>query len=335
MRKYGRKWFMFGSGLILSIGASAIFAASKNQPPFRLMGTTFVTIKTSKLAADGTPEQKTISLLKIVPSDEFTKKKKEILRNMRRDGLEQDYSKGIVSFDKSPGAVDLGMSNVPVLDQGQYGTCVTFATTAAMDAALNAGDFISQQCALELTTALGNNYWDGAYFSAEIIEPLKSFGLVQQNKCNAIYPNRYATITLSGYSLRIDKNITAKNIQYNYYSTLSLDNVRQAIRSGHRVTVGFGLIATQDPMSVQGFDVTVDGLRTAGGLWACSQNSSFTDYCTGTPNAGHEVVITGFDDTQELLKVRNSWGTFVGDQGDYYMTYSYFTRMNGDGTEIK
>ena len=42
--------------------------------------------------------------------------------------------------------VQLDMGNVPVLDQGGYGSCVTFANTAALDAALNQGDYISQVC---------------------------------------------------------------------------------------------------------------------------------------------------------------------------------------------
>ncbi|WBV63527.1 hypothetical protein PGH43_01250 [Legionella pneumophila 130b] len=49
-----------------------------------------------------------------------------------------------------PSKVELGMNNVPVLNQGSFGTCVTFATTAAIDAALNKGDYISQLCQLQL-----------------------------------------------------------------------------------------------------------------------------------------------------------------------------------------
>jgi C1A family cysteine protease len=41
-----------------------------------------------------------------------------------------------------PSSVNLGMNNVPVLDQGRHGTCATFATTAAVDAALGQGDYV-------------------------------------------------------------------------------------------------------------------------------------------------------------------------------------------------
>lgn len=82
--------------------------------------------------------EKTITLLDVDISSELMRKK--------FFWGEKDYSKGITPFSQSIGAVELGMNSVPVLDQGSYGTCVTFATTAAMDAVLGLGDYISQQC---------------------------------------------------------------------------------------------------------------------------------------------------------------------------------------------
>lgn len=332
-RKCKWKKLALSGGFLASLGMAS-FSSAADNPPFHITGTTFATIKTDKIDVNGAIEMKTIALLKVLPSEEFINKKKEIIKNMRFGGIEHDYSKGIIPFSQSPGAVEIGMNGVPVLDQGQYGTCVTFATTAAMDAILKVGNFISQQCALELTRALGNNYWNGAYYASDILVPLKNYGLVQQGKCNAVYPNPSAMITLTGYRSRIDKQVTAKKIQYKYYSPLTLETVKAAIDAGHRVAIGFGLTITQDPVSVQGFDVIMNGKRNAGGLWACSQNSSLTDYCASSPNAGHEVVITGYDEKQELLKIRNSWGTYVSDQGEFYMTYAFFRKMNGDGTEM-
>lgn len=42
-----------------------------------------------------------------------------------------------------PRSVQLGMNDVPVLEQGQHGTCVTFAVTAALDATLHHGQYSS------------------------------------------------------------------------------------------------------------------------------------------------------------------------------------------------
>lgn len=64
---------------------------------------------------------------------------------------------------------------------------------------------------------------------------------------------------------------------------------------------------------------------------------------------GHELIIDGYDDaacatyredheTKQqcgLLRIRNSWGTDAGDQGDYYMSYAYFKVMVDEAHEIK
>jgi len=47
------------------------------------------------------------------------------------------------------------------------------------------------------------------------------------------------------------------------------------------------------------------------------------------------VIVIGYDDKQQLLKIRNSWDTVVGDHGNFYMTYAFFNSMGLDGTEVK
>jgi C1A family cysteine protease len=40
---------------------------------------------------------------------------------------------------------------------------------------------------------------------------------------------------------------------------------------------------------------------------------------------GHAVLCVGYDNSTGLFKIRNSWGPDVGDNGYYYMHYSYVT----------
>lgn len=55
----------------------------------------------------------------------------------------------------------------------------------------------------------------------------------------------------------------------------------------------------------------------------------------GMPNTndkfmgGHAVVICGYDDEKEELIMRNSWGTYWGDNGYFYMPYEYL-KLCGD-----
>ena len=63
----------------------------------------------------------------LIPTEAFKEKNRSAVAKMEADGGELDYTKGIKPLTNSATSVDLGMGKVPVLDQGAYGTCVTFA----------------------------------------------------------------------------------------------------------------------------------------------------------------------------------------------------------------
>lgn len=276
-----------------------------------------------------------------------------------------------ISADIKPVKNDVGMSNVPVLDQGQYGTCVTFASTAALDARYALGNLISQQCILQLNVTLGNDLWDGAYRPDEVIEPLKKYGVVSQLGCNAGYPARSTKISVDEYKRRVDKSASEQvsGVRYSYYSSNSLSALKSSVLAGKRVLIAF-LLNPNSKDGVKGYDVTINGSKKYGGLWACSAPGSndpaddrsddykqcmevFPDYkwyCDwlfpqnkvevakgencGQFQAGHEVIATGFDDEQKVIKIRNSWGYSVGDSGEYYMSYEFFESQVVDMTVI-
>lgn len=43
---------------------------------------------------------------------------------------------------------------------------------------------------------------------------------------------------------------------------------------------------------------------------------------------GHAVLACGFDDEKQHFIIRNSWGSNWGDQGHFYLPYSFFTNSN-------
>lgn len=254
-------------------------------------------------------------------------------KTMPEIAKEKDYSKGIVDFAWSSTAVYL-VPSVPVLDQGQQGTCVTFAATAAIDASLGIGDDISQQCSLELDDALGSSLWNGAQYASEVIDPLVKYGAVRNGNCGShSYPDPAATITSEAYKALVDPSIQVSKIQYVHHEPATIEDVKAAIDAHHYVAIGFGLLNNGSAQSVQGFDVVVNGSTKSGGLWACKQPSSKKNFC-GTAEAGHEVVIIGYDDAQNLVKIQNSWNVEAGDSGYFYMTYEFLSAMQFDFTEI-
>jgi C1A family cysteine protease len=101
-----------------------------------------------------------------------------------------------------PSEVDLGMNGVPVLFQGDYPTCVTFAVTVALDAALNKGDYISQLCLLQLSNTVAansfwHNLWDGSS-NTILLNYISHYGIMttsdqQKGYCNnvKIFPTTF------------------------------------------------------------------------------------------------------------------------------------------------
>ncbi|KAB8031886.1 C1 family peptidase [Fluviispira multicolorata] len=336
MRNSSKAKAVISSFALLSIAAYA--ASSENSPRYTVEGSQSVVIPVDvdpyEMSTDieAVTGSKTIQLLTINPSQEMLDENDAAVREYQtKIKAEPNYST-IISFDKSPGAVDLGMGITPVLDQGQYGTCVTFAATAALDARLNVGDYIDQQCSLALNKYLGDDFWDGAYTAVQILQPLKTYGIIPKNKCfGSKYPNPNQSVNSTQYKSTSDKSHAAK-INWNYVGGRDINAVKAALKSGHRVAIG-SLLSTADSNGINGFSFTINGKKTNGGLWACDQAGS-RSYC-GRSNAGHEIVIIGFDDTQKLFKIRNSWGTRVGESGNYYMSYNFFNSMEMDHTEVK
>lgn len=266
-------------------------------------------------------EERHISLQKLTSTFSLNFKK-------TKAASELDYSKGI----KVPLAFELPFK-VPVLDQGQYGTCVTFASTATADQVLGGNDTISQQCSLELDVALGSNYWNGADYSSQVLQPLKDNGIVAKDKCPQAYPNSYAAITVDSYKALVDSSVDAGRINYQYFPTASVDIVKSELAKGHYINAGFGLQNSGNQISVQGYDVVVAGKKYSGGLWSCKQGLFSKNYC-GNATAGHEIVIYGYDDAQQVFRVRNSWSSASGYQGDFFITYAFFTSMAMDVTSV-
>jgi len=132
------------------------------------------------------------------------------------------------------------MNNVPVLDQGSYGTCVTYSTTAALDAltSLDKGsqgsDTISQNCFLSTDlTGLGGvdyvlpkGFWDGAVLT-NLFPAVQSIGVLTKQACktnfgfntdddalaaanssatSAATPFPYGTITQAKYTTAINSD---------------------------------------------------------------------------------------------------------------------------------
>ncbi len=272
----------------------------------------------------------------------------------KRSLMTQDKSKTETLTPKLPREINLGMNNVPVLNQGHYGTCVTFANTAAIDAVLNKGDYLSQLCQLQLGNYLeANGYassgWDGSW-GRVVLAQMDTFGVIskkdeQQFGCGGLnaYPSSgyydpSATMTADEFhelSQPIEEYAAWSSILDIFEATSRIDTtktlnaVKQALNENDRVT--FGVLLLDFDLGTVGAVGTHHATEDS---WVLTPEI-MRDLHLRPDFGGHEMIITGYDDDaiavddqgreyKGLLTLRNSWGSDVGDKGNFYMSYDYF-----------
>lgn len=292
---------------------------------------------------------KRVSLLKLSLTAETKKKLAQ-----RIIGLVRQPEINITS-GHYPRRIQLGMNAVPVLDQGEHGTCMTFASTAALDAALGKGDYVSQLCQLDLSqylhqNAFVNHGWDGGW-GQELFTQMNMFGIVPKAVQTAggclgrveyplsgeevrdelsVFDYHQISEPIQDYGISFDPLILKEQINSNLVDrNRILSRIKSILHQGERVTCSVVLMG-----QLRQDDNPTGSHRVSNDTWVLlpQMADKLNDEEEST---GHAFVITGYDDDaiaidgtgkfhRGLLTLRNSWGDRVGDQGDFYMSYSYF-----------
>lgn len=344
--------------LATSLAATAMLAAPVYAYEFSGTIQTPVPVTAAGKSLSGLT-QKDVTVLKVKLSE------KE-LRALESRQPRKSLAARAVTSPRLPAAIQIGMNGVPVLNQGRHGSCVTFADSAALNAALGKGDYISQLCSLELGTHLERNGyipsgWNGSW-GPLVLEQMMRFGIVSKDaqktkSCANMteYPiadkdnigNEMALAEYKGVSENINNKVywthLFSNDQVFDWPTDApekmqevLVNVKRAIANGHRLTFGTFLIL--HPGCRAG---ACASHGASNDTWALTSGLETPPYEVG----GHELVITGYDDHavaydeyggkhQGLLTLRNSWGADAGHNGDYYMSYDYFVKYANEVQEI-
>jgi hypothetical protein len=298
------------------------------------------------------PPVRHIALLKIELSDNARQK----IESRVDEALNTNQAVSIATGSK----IQLGMGNVPVLDQGSYGACVTFANTAAVDAVLNKGDYISQLCQLQLGRYLEKNAytpsgWDGSY-GAIVLNQMSVFGLVSKAQqletgCGGLttYPllgndftpgTEMSPVEFHQLSEPMDNDVVAWSSVIDAYSIfldktdmdMTVRRVKAILEARDRLTFGVLL-----PSVDKGMAGAVGSHHAILDSWVLTPEIA-EEMKSQTALPGHEMIITGYDDDavaidmhgrshKGLFTLRNSWGSRIGDKGDFYMSYDYFKTL--------
>ena len=329
---------------VLALSSSLAFAA-----PFSIDGEVDIKIQPqSNGFAALKPLQFKLPRIKISPDakDYLVKQ----LKTYPRSNLQSHALMG-----ELPPKVELGMEGTPVLNQGMHGSCVTFATTAALDAVLGAGDYISPLCSLELGSWLAINDkldysgWNGSW-GPVVLDQMMKYGIISTNHqklhgCAGVnvYPldneedegHPMSEDEYARYSVPISKLVEWKSLLNSADSFSPKTSPEQMVwmakaqlAKGNRLTIGMFL------------DVNVGHAGALGSYKAANDTWMITpqiilDAVYGDIYAGHELVVTGYDDNalvmdeegninRGVFTLRNSWSKYAGDQGNYYVTYEHF-----------
>lgn len=374
-----RKWMIFCLGTALSASVSA--------DPFEIVGSQPIVVPSNDpVKARAANVKKNIVYVQKIQLSADAKRIMAAQVKEVQDNPTRYYARAAAVVSK----VAPDMNWVPVLDQGAHGTCVTFAITGAIDAIIPGlnratANYVSQLCSLALGSYLvsigsrivyigGKPYsgWDGSN-GRNILSQLNTYGILpisHQNKygCAKVksYPlnqpnNRGNLMSISEYTasaLTLSKYVGWASVfdysakfspNYNANNTLNL--VKKHLRE--RKNLVFGMLLDSS---------------TGGGVGASGHNAVDNDTWVLTPKivaraqapgglrAGHELIITGYDDDASLmikddkglvvcnkqdqgspvcsqkgvLILRNSWSQYAGDKGNYYMSYDYFKAFATD-----
>ncbi len=349
--------------LVLSVIASMVFSAGACAGNVKIVGTIdgYVPVKEpSSLTARNESPEKHILFQKVELSPEA-----QTWLAQHADDTSVPHT--ITAGDSAlPTQVQLDMNDVPVLDQGQHGTCVTFAVSGALDAARGKEDYVSQLCNLELGAYLEkqdpthDSGWDGSWGDV-VLDQVRDYGIIsmvsqRSNGCAGKYEyprnnsrdtgHPMPTDEFAKYSENIMKDISYKTLAGHEDAFSSKVNtptvlmqIKQALNKGHRLTFG-----TLLDVSV-GHNGALGTYKVKYDTWMMTPEIRKDAQTKGKIEAGHEMIITGYDDnavvmgpdhTKQIgvLTLRNSWGSDAGDNGAYYMTYAHFRVLADEVYEI-
>jgi len=201
--------------------------------------------------------------------------------------------------------IDLRNKFGPILNQGKLGSCSAHALCSIFDYDLP--NFTGSRLFLYYNERkLDNTISDDVGSTLDNgIEILKKYGICSENDWGyditkfAIQPPEYC----------YDK---AKN---NY--------VIDAININNDLTTIKSCLINNEPIAL-GIQVYNSFETYAVASTGYVPLPSLTDILLG----GHAVILCGFDDNRKIFIMRNSWGTYWGDKGYFYLDYDYILNKN-------
>jgi C1A family cysteine protease len=233
----------------------------------------------------------------------------------------------------TPGVVDLSEYHTVVKNQGSIGSCTAFATVALMEYnykryTTEAKDDVYSEKFTYYVTRVDVSGWttdDTGAYMRQAFDSARIYGAAPEE--TAPYDNDYRTKPgESAYKAALKNQILTYARVNEDYRPNTLRDLKTLLDQGYCFVGGFVCYES---------------------LWDSSvSKTGIIPPPHGTMIGGHAVCFVGYDDTKDLLKFKNSWGTHWGDNGYGYLPYSYvltgmlwdlwtaFTQENFDNASV-
>ena len=222
-----------------------------------------------------------------------------------------------------PSKSDLASKFPPIGDQGQYGTCVAWATGYNLKTSLNAIDknWSSSELAKKENQTSPKDLWfvissadKGSNCGGTNFEPALDALISKGAASLSAVP--YSNMgNCSGTSSGNSSNKLANYRKIAANTTLAGGNNKEGMTQGNFK----GHLAQGRPV-LFGAKLGDRFMR-----WSnASVISSDTYNNPGMQHAYHAMILVGYDDSKKAFRVRNSWGDDWGDDGSIWVDYDFF-----------
>lgn len=229
-------------------------------------------------------------------------KRKYTLKRQLPD--ERDFTLSIANV-KLPTSIDLRPLCPPVFDQGQLGSCSANAGVAAKMMLSKSNAMLSRLFLYyEERHIEGTINEDSGAQMRDIGKALQKYGVCNESSMPYVISSFTKAPTKSQLKAALKNKITS------YHSVSGLNGVKTYLATFNQpVLIGMDVYDSfeSDTVAKTGIvpmpDTTKEQLL-----------------------GGHAVTAVGYDDSKNVLIVRNSWGAKWGDAGYFYLPYDYLNK---------
>jgi C1A family cysteine protease len=215
--------------------------------------------------------------------------------------LEHTYEPHSLSISN----IDLRNSFAPIRDQGQQGSCASFAVASVIEYLRHDSNRYSPAFLYwNARQAVNSTDKDSG---ASLYDVIKT--AVQKGDCTEdLMPYNPDIYDASPTSTAFDEAMDCRILEAETVK-LNLDDIKSALSDGYPVIV-----------AVRIFDSFSE---TNSGFVHLPSDEELSNGDRKDGHASHAMVVCGFSDKEKIFVVRNSWGTRFGVDGYCYIPYSY------------